>query len=223
MQPGQQPQPSGSYQPGQQHQPSGSYYPQQAEQYAIPPMIVPSQMPMPMMMPGQQYGQPPNVSQHMLRHGYIAATFGTYGETAYCAFLKCGLGQIPLMFSIPGCTGAYTVTQSVLPHLPHGWRAADGTPVVLLDCIIDQTRGPVIPQEVWMPNSPRVYDQHVMRAVLRPPTFFVHSDGSVGLPLPQILSGNFAVNNANAPVDVGRSSIHLHIKVRRTLLLCAPA
>ena len=105
-------------QPGQQPQSSGSYYPQPTEQYAVPPMIVPSQMPM--MMPGQQYGQPPNVPQHMLRHGYIAATFGTYGETAYCAFLKCGLGQIPLMFSIPGCTGAYTVAQSVLPHLPHG-------------------------------------------------------------------------------------------------------
>ena len=145
------------YSNGQQPQPSGSYYPQPTEQYAVSPMTVPSQMPM--MMPGQQYGQPPNVPQHMLRHGYIAATFGTYGETAYCAFLKCGLGQIPLMFSIPGCTGAYTVAQSVLPHLPHGWRAADGTPVVLLDCIIDQTRGQVVPQEVWMPNSPRVYDQ----------------------------------------------------------------
>jgi hypothetical protein len=185
-------------QPGQQ--PSG--------QYTEPPMIVPSQM-------ASSSSMSSNTAGHMLRYGYISATFGAYGEMAYCSFLKCSLSQLPIMFSLPGCTGAYTVAHNVLPHLPPGWRAADGTYVVLLDCVVDQTRGPVIPQEVWMPNSPRVYDQHVVRSVLRPPTFFVHTDGSVGLPLLQILSSNFAVSMANQPIDVGRSSIHLHIKVSR--------
>ncbi|KAI0035440.1 hypothetical protein K488DRAFT_83017 [Vararia minispora EC-137] len=196
---------------------SGDYYPSSPQlppnmqpghssSFGQPPMIVPSQMP-------RSQSQPQNTAAHMLRHGYLSVTFGDYSERAFWAFLKCNLTQLPIMFSLPGCTGAYTVAQSVLPHLPPGWRAADGTYVVLLDCVVDQTRGPVIPQEVWMPNSPRVYEQHVVRAVLRPPTFFVHTDGSVGLPLPQILSGNFAVSMANTPIDVGRSSIHLHIKV----------
>ncbi|VDB84966.1 unnamed protein product [Peniophora sp. CBMAI 1063] len=191
-----------------QPQPSGCRYAKHGEQHDVSPMIDLSQMPL-----GVQ-GRPASVSQHMLIHGYIATTFGTYGEKAYCAIIKCGLEQIPLMFSMPGCTGVYTVPQNALPHLPQGLQSADGTPAVLLDRIIDQTRGPVVPQEVWMPKSPRVYDQHVLRAVLRPPIFFVQTDGSVGIPLSQIILGNIAVHNPTTPVDVGRSSIHLRIKIQ---------
>ena len=111
-------------------------------------------------MASQQLEQPVDISQHLLRHGHIAATFGTYGEAAYCAFLKCALEKIPLVFSdIPGCDKAYAIMHSAIPHLPYVWHSADGTPVVLLDCVIDQTRGPIVSQEVWLPENPRVFDQ----------------------------------------------------------------
>lgn len=152
-------------------------------------------------------------AHRMLQDAYIAATFGTYGETAYCAFLKTGLRDIPLMFSFVDCAGAYTVAQSALPHLPSNLRSAAGEQVIVVDYVVDEARGPVIPQDVWMPNSPRVYDQHVVRAVLRPPVFFVHTDGSVGLLLSEILSGNIEVSMPSQLVDVGRPSIHLHQKV----------
>ncbi|KAI0311105.1 hypothetical protein OF83DRAFT_788000 [Amylostereum chailletii] len=131
-------------------------------------------------------------SIHILHQGNIGKTFGSEAGPHFESFLKRPLAELPIFYEAPrpGWVGAYAVAQH---HL----------------------RGPVVQQELWTPHSRRVWEQHVQRAELRPPTFFLHTNGAVGLALTDVLSGNFAIHAADEEINVGRSSIHLHIKVCR--------
>ena len=119
-------------------------------------------------------------------------------------------GCWPIALLIYGDIPPY-LTQHTTPSIGPG-----GRPVLVLDHVVDISRGPIIPQTLYRPFSDRAFRQHVTEAQLEPPIFFVQESGSLGFRLAdgRLAGGLPILRGMNAIARLGgQSSKHFRIMV----------
>ena len=92
-----------------------------------------------------------------------------------------------------------------------------GSPGYTLDFEVDHGRGPVVPQEMWAPQSARRCKQHVDDGELTLPIFFVDVVAwSVGVSISGVMAGSYPnLYGLDNQVNFGkRSTITLRLQVR---------
>ncbi|KAI0301642.1 hypothetical protein B0F90DRAFT_1628618 [Multifurca ochricompacta] len=84
---------------------------------------------------------------------------------------------------------------------------------MVLDYRADISRGTIIPQGLWLPQTPRDLRKYVTDAVLQLPIFLRQDDGSIGMSLSDVVLGNFRrLLDSVQQVNVGgRTSVHIRI------------
>ncbi|KAH9973793.1 hypothetical protein BGW80DRAFT_1171436 [Lactifluus volemus] len=84
---------------------------------------------------------------------------------------------------------------------------------MVLDYRADLSRGTIIPQVPWFPQTPRDMRKYVTDAILQLPIFLRQDDGTIGMSLSDVLHGNFRrLVDSVQQMDVGgRTSVHVRI------------
>ena len=93
---------------------------------------------------------------------------------------------------------------------------------MVLDYRADISRGTIIPQVPWFPQTPRDLRKYVTDAVLQLPIFLRQEDGTIGMSLSDVVLGNFRrLIDSVQQVNVGgRTSVHVRINVSIPCLKC---
>ncbi|KAI0280228.1 hypothetical protein BGY98DRAFT_914982 [Russula aff. rugulosa BPL654] len=88
--------------------------------------------------------------------------------------------------------------------------------MIVLDYRADLSRGTIVPQVPWFPQTPRDLRKYVTDAVLQLPIFLRQDDGTIGMSLSDVIHGNFRrLMDSVQQVNVGgRTSVHVRINVR---------
>lgn len=87
--------------------------------------------------------------------------------------------------------------------------------MIILDYGADLSRGTIVPQLPWFPQTPRDMRKYVTDAVLQLPIFLRQDDGTIGMSLSDVIHGNFRrLMDSVQQVNVGgRTSVHVRINV----------
>ncbi|KAH9989656.1 hypothetical protein BJV77DRAFT_948186 [Russula vinacea] len=85
--------------------------------------------------------------------------------------------------------------------------------MIVLDYRADLSRGTIVPQVPWFPQTPRDMRKYVTDAVLQLPIFLRQDDGTIGMSLSDVIHGNFRrLIDSVQQVNVGgRTSVHVRI------------
>ncbi|KAI0261600.1 hypothetical protein BC834DRAFT_796328, partial [Gloeopeniophorella convolvens] len=77
----------------------------------------------------------------------------------------------------------------------------------------DLARGTIVPQGLWLPQTPRDMKKYVTDAVLQLPLFLRQENGTIGMSLLDVIHGNFrTLIDSVRQVDVGgRTSVHVRM------------
>jgi hypothetical protein len=162
---------------------------------------------------------PPTYS--ILHHGYIAHMFTIFTEHFFQCVLKSPLQSVNVQFSVEGLPNTFAVAQGEVINISGNFPNLYGQPYLLLDFLADTSRGPIVPQTLWIPRSVRDQSHYVLEAELQLPIFFIRNDGGIGISLTDASSGSSSSLLGNTqPVNVGgRTSVHLRIQVRKSFYL----
>ena len=161
--------------------------------------------------------QPPPVTgaENMYQHGYIGLAFGSHTESFFTAVLKTSPRVLQVGFSAPGWPGAFFITHINNPSVSANAMSSRGYLMIILDYGADLSRGTIVPQLPWFPQTPRDMRKYVTDAVLQLPIFLRQDDGTIGMSLSDVIHGNFRrLMDSVQQVNVGgRTSVHVRINV----------
>ncbi|KAI9441285.1 hypothetical protein H4582DRAFT_2073489 [Lactarius indigo] len=152
-------------------------------------------------------------AESMLHHGYIGLTFGTYSETFFASVLKVSPRSIQVGFSAPGWPTSFFIAPITSLAITANAMSSRGFLIMVLDYKAELTRGTIIPQGLWLPQTPRDMRKYVTDAVLQLPIFLRQDDGSIGMSLSDVVLGNFRrlVDSVQQVNVGGRTSVHIRI------------
>ena len=156
---------------------------------------------------------PFSAPQTLLVDGYISQTFRSRAAEQYFLNLLQST-SMPLHTTLPstGSGGCFFFVDTVPPHIAARFPNLPGR--WLLDRGI-MTRGTVVPQKMWSPESAIGIRQYVERADLQMPVFFESRDGVLGLCLEALIdSRRHVLRDANDPAPLGpKTTTHIRIAV----------
>jgi hypothetical protein len=161
------------------------------------------------------YTPPATGAENMFTHGYIGLTFGPHTESFFSAVLKTSPRFLQVGFSAPGWPTAFYIAPienlAVTANAMSSW----GNLIMVLDYRADLSRGTIVPQVPWFPQTPRDVRKYVTDASLRLPIFLRQDDGTIGMSLSDVVHGNFRrLTDSVQPVNVGgRTSVHIRMNV----------
>lgn len=165
----------------------------------------------------QYYATVPPVSgaENMLQLGYIGLTFGSHTESFFASVLKTSPRYLQVGFSAPGWSTAFYIDPINNIAVPANAMSARGYLIMVLDYRADLSRGTIVPQIPWFPQTPRDVRKYVTDAVLQLPIFLRQDDGTIGMPLSDVVHGNFRrlVDSVRQVNVGGRTSVHIRINV----------
>jgi hypothetical protein len=139
---------------------------------------------------------------HLLIDGYIATTFGSRDAEAYYSNLLKRPSRLLSPYNPPENPGVFFALSPLRPDL--------NPPPPQTNWLIDRVvrnGGTVIKQQIWVARNQNEF--------LRPPIFFVHNNGALGLSLNQARGGNcMSLRGAAypAPFDA-RCGNHAQIRI----------
>ncbi|KAN0116194.1 hypothetical protein V8E52_006251 [Russula decolorans] len=164
-------------------------------------------------VPTVHHPPPATGAENMYQHGYIGLTFGPQTESFFSAVLKTSPRALQVGFSAPGWPGAFFITQINNPAISANAMSSRGYLMIVLDYRADLSRGTIVPQVPWFPQTPRDMRKYVTDAVLQLPIFLRQDDGTIGMSLSDVLHGNFRrLLDSVQQVNVGgRTSVHVRI------------
>jgi hypothetical protein len=162
---------------------------------------------------------PATGAENMYQHGYIGLTFGPQTESFFSAVLKTSPRALQVGFSAPGWPGAFFITHINNPTVSANAMSSRGYLMIVLDYRADLSRGTIVPQVPWFPQTPRDLRKYVTDAVLQLPIFLRQDDGTIGMSLSDVIHGNFRrLMDSVQQVNVGgRTSVHVRINVSALL------
>ena len=159
-------------------------------------------------------------AENMLQHGYIGLAFGSHTESFFASVLKTSPRYLQVGFSAPGWPTAFYIEPINNIAVPANAMSARGYLIMVLDYRADLSRGTIVPQIPWFPQTPRDVRKYVTDAVLQLPIFLRQDDGTIGMSLSDVVHGNFRrlVDSVRQVNVGGRTSVHIRINVswRRT-------
>jgi hypothetical protein len=172
--------------------------------------------------PATYYAPPVTGAESMLRLGYIGLTFGLHTESFFSGVLKTSPRFLQVGFSAPGWPGSFYISPIGTLAISANAMSSRGYLVMVLDYRADISRGTIIPQVPWFPQTPRDLRKYVTDAVLQLPIFLRQEDGTIGMSLSDVVLGNFRrLIDSVQQVNVGgRTSVHVRINVRIPSLKC---
>jgi hypothetical protein len=165
------------------------------------------------------YPPPASGADNMYQHGYIGLTFGPHTESFFSGVLKTSPRALQVGFSAPGWPAAFFITQINNPTISPNAMSSRGYLMIVLDYRADLSRGTIVPQIPWFPQTPRDLRKYVTDAVLQLPIFLRQDDGTIGMSLSDVIHGNFRrLMDSVQQVNVGgRTSVHVRINVSMLL------
>ncbi len=165
------------------------------------------------------YPPPASGADNMYQHGYIGLTFGLHTESFFSAVLKTSPRALQVGFSAPGWPAAFFITHINNPTISPNAMSSRGYLMIVLDYRADLSRGTIVPQIPWFPQTPRDLRKYVTDAVLQLPIFLRQDDGTIGMSLSDVIHGNFRrLMDSVQQVNVGgRTSVHVRINVSMLL------
>jgi hypothetical protein len=151
----------------------------------------------------------------MYHHGYIGLAFGSQADAFFSALLKISPRLLQVGFSAPGWPTAFYINPINNLAISANAMSSRGYLIMVLDYRADLSRGTIIPQIPWFPQTPRDLRKYVTDAVLQLPIFLRQDDGTIGMSLSDVVLGNFRrLVDSVQPVNVGgRTSVHVRINV----------
>ena len=159
-------------------------------------------------------------AENMIQHGYIGLAFGSHTESFFASVLKTSPRYLQVGFSAPGWPTAFYIEPINNIAVPANAMSARGYLIMVLDYRADLSRGTIVPQIPWFPQTPRDVRKYVTDAVLQLPIFLRQDDGTIGMSLSDVVHGNFRrlVDSVRQVNVGGRTSVHIRINVswRRT-------
>lgn len=169
--------------------------------------------------PTAHYTPPATGADNMFTHGYIGLTFGLHTESFFSSVLKTSPRALQVGFSAPGWPTAFFIAPINNPNVPANAMSSRGYLMIVLDYRADLSRGTIVPQVPWFPQTPRDMRKYVTDAVLQLPIFLRQDDGTIGMSLSDVIHGNFRrLIDSVQQVNVGgRTSVHVRINVSRRL------
>jgi hypothetical protein len=158
----------------------------------------------------------------MLGHGYIGLTFGAHAESFFSGVLKTSPRFLQVGFSAPGWPASFFISPIDTLGATANAMSSRGYLIMVLDYRADISRGTIIPQLPWFPQTPRDMRKYVTDAVLQLPIFLRQDNGTIGMSLSDIVHGNFRrLIDSVQQVNVGgRTSVHVRINVSILCLRC---
>jgi len=149
----------------------------------------------------------------MYQHGYIGLTFGPQTESFFSGVLKTSPRALQVGYSAPGWPGAFFITHINNPTVSANAMSSRGYLMIVLDYRADLSRGTIVPQVPWFPQTPRDMRKYVTDAVLQLPIFLRQDDGTIGMSLSDVIHGNFRrlVDSVQQVNVGGRTSVHVRI------------
>lgn len=170
-------------------------------------------------VPTVHHPSPATGAENMYQHGYIGLTFGPQTESFFSAVLKTSPRALQVGFSAPGWPGAFFITHINNPTVSANAMSSRGYLMIVLDYRADLSRGTIVPQVPWFPQTPRDMRKYVTDAVLQLPIFLRQDDGTIGMSLSDVIHGNFRrLMDSVQQVNVGgRTSVHVRINVSALL------
>lgn len=142
-----------------------------------------------------------SASQTLLVDGYISQTVRSRAAEQYFQHLLKSASVPPqAVLSYPGREGIFFLLQSVPPHIPAQHSNPPGR--WLLDRGV-VTRGTVVPQAMWSPQTAMDRRQQVD---LQMPIFFEGTDGRLGITLEASAAGQcYGLRDAIHPAPLGEN------------------
>lgn len=168
------------------------------------------------------YAPPATGAENMFSHGYIGLTFGPHTEAFFSSVLKTSPRALQVGYSAPGWPAAFFIAPINNPNIPANAMSSRGYLMIILDYRADLSRGTIVPQVPWFPQTPRDMRKYVTDAVLQLPIFLRQDDGTVGMSLSDVIHGNFRrlVDSVQQVNVGGRTSVHVRINVSRCQGAC---
>jgi len=162
-----------------------------------------------------QYTPPATGAENMFTYGYIGLTFGPHTESFFSSVLKTSPRFIQVGFSAPGWPTAFFIVPIDNLAVSANAMSSRGNLIMVLDYRADLSRGTIVPQVPWFPQTPRDVRKYVTDASLRLPIFLRQDDGTIGMSLSDVVHGNFRrLTDSVQPVNVGgRTSVHIRMNV----------
>jgi hypothetical protein len=161
------------------------------------------------------YTPPATGAENMFTHGYIGLTFGPHTESFFSSVLKTSPRFLQVGFSAPGWPTTFYIAPLDTLAVSANAMSSRGNLIMVLDYRADLSRGIIVPQVPWFPQTPRDVRKYVTDASLRLPIFLRQDDGTIGMSLSDVVHGNFRrLTDSVQPVNVGgRTSVHIRINV----------
>jgi hypothetical protein len=146
----------------------------------------------------------------LLVDGYVSQTFQPRRtEQYFLDLLKSKFIPPAETLSYPNREGQFFFVGPISRHTLD--QPFDTSPRLLDRAVV--TRGTVVPQTMWSPNTVTDKRQHVEEAVLQMPIFFEGIDGRLGLPLEDSAAGRcHGLRNAQQFAPLGQKST-THIRI----------
>jgi hypothetical protein len=168
------------------------------------------------------YVSPATGADNMLRYGYIGLAFGSHTESFFNSVLKMSPRILQVGFSAPGWPGAFFIAPMQNLAVSANAMSTRGYLMLVLDYRADLSRGTIVPQIPWFPQTPRDLRKYVTDAILQLPIFLRQDDGSIGMSLSDVVHGNFRrLLDSVQQVNVGgRTSVHVRMNVSHLLEEC---
>ena len=147
--------------------------------------------------------QPPQ----LLIDGYIATMFGPRDTETYHSILLRREPRLLQPYNLTGYPGIFFANPPLRPDLDPRQQQ---TPWVIDYTVLNQ--GTVIKQQIYVPR--------IQLESLRPPIFFVHRNGGLGLPLNQAAGGDcMSLQGASHLTPLGACSTHAQIRINVSLTI----
>jgi hypothetical protein len=161
------------------------------------------------------YAPPATGAENMFSHGYIGLTFGPHTEGFFASVLKTSPRALQVGYSAPGWPAAFFIAPINNPNVTANAMSSRGYLMIVLDYRADLSRGTIVPQIPWFPQTPRDMRKYVTDAVLQLPIFLRQDDGTIGMSLSDVIHGNFRrlVDSVQQVNVGGRTSVHVRINV----------
>lgn len=168
------------------------------------------------------YASPATGAENMFSHGYIGLTFGPHTEAFFASVLKTSPRALQVGYSAPGWPAAFFIAPINNPNVAANAMSSRGYLMIVLDYRADLSRGTIVPQVPWFPQTPRDMRKYVTDAVLQLPIFLRQEDGTIGMSLSDVIHGNFRrlVDSVQQVNVGGRTSVHVRINVSRCQDAC---
>jgi hypothetical protein len=140
---------------------------------------------------------------------------GLHTESFFSSVLKTSPRALQVGFSAPGWPGAFFIAHINNPTVTANAMSSRGYLMIVLDYRADLSRGTIVPQVPWFPQTPRDMRKYVTDAVLQLPIFLRQDDGTIGMSLSDVIHGNFRrlVDSVQQVNVGGRTSVHVRINV----------